>query len=79
MESIGWLRGLHTKQLLVLKEECFGSFHLYEKGKWGDMVFSREELQKVLSERPHIPNAAETKQIRKAAAKCKVRVYQSSK
>jgi hypothetical protein len=78
MDSIDWLRSLHTKQLLALKEECFGSLNLYEEGRWGDKVFSREELQQVLSERPHIPNAAETKQIRKRAAKQRVRVHQSS-
>lgn len=80
MSGIEWLRSIHTKQLLKLRKEC------YRKNIWGCRVDIRlgavsinyQELKQVLSERPHIPNGAETKRIRKTAAKYKIRIHQFS-
>lgn len=87
MNGIDWLRTLHTKQLLRIKND-YSKYFLY----YGYMIYeiddsstdsgikiTYEELKQVLSERPHIPNAAETKHIRQKAAKQKVRSYQSSR
>lgn len=74
INGIDRLRTLHTKQLLALKDECYKSFPRLGYARCHEIVFSREDLKQVLSERPHIPNAAESKQIRQTAAKQKVRL-----
>jgi hypothetical protein len=87
MHGIDWLRTLHTKQLLRIKNECYEYFFrwggvIYNDGNFtlgSGVEFTYEELKQVLSERPHIPNGAETKRIRQKAAKQKVRFYQSSR
>ncbi|MBE9205625.1 hypothetical protein IQ244_03690 [Nostoc sp. LEGE 06077] len=88
MNAIDWLRTLHTKQLLGIKNDCYeGFFHrggyvIYNNGYFpqgSGIKITYEELKQVLSERPHVPNGAETKRIRQKAAKQKVRSYQSSK
>jgi len=73
------LRTLRTKQLLDLKNRCYESFVRFGYGRQGDKTFTYEELKQVFSERPHIPNRAETNIIRKKSAKYKKRFYQSSK
>jgi hypothetical protein len=78
MTGIEWLRTLHTKQLLIIKNECYQSFLRFGNATYGDVTFSREDLKQVLSERPHIPNGAETKQIRKESARDKARLHKSS-
>ncbi|BAY82802.1 hypothetical protein NIES267_22860 [Calothrix parasitica NIES-267] len=78
MTGIEWLRTLHTKQLIELKNRCY-------KGLLGGgdidcdgHVFNLEELKQVFSERPHIPNRGETNIIRRKSAKYKKRLHQSS-
>jgi hypothetical protein len=78
MTSIDWLRTLHTKRLLAIKNDCYGYFMRQGKVLCGSSyVVTREDLKQVLSERAHIPNGLETKQIRQIAAKQKVRTYHS--
>jgi hypothetical protein len=78
MTGIDWLRTLHTKQLLAIKNDCYGHFMKYGKVSYNDSPdFTREDLKQVLSERDHIPNGLETTQLRKIAAKKKVRSYNS--
>jgi hypothetical protein len=81
MNGIDWLRKLHTKQLLNLKKDCAKEliYHGTATPNWNNPTFrvTYEELKQVLSERPHIPRGLETKQIRQASAKYKVRSYQS--
>lgn len=81
MSGIEWLKTLHTQQLLTIKNECYESFGRWGYCHYGNVLFSfsREDLKTVLSERPHIPNGRETKQIRQTAANQKVRCHQSSK
>ncbi|MEM7715339.1 MAG: hypothetical protein AAF349_17470 [Cyanobacteria bacterium P01_A01_bin.68] len=79
MTGIEWLRTLHTKQLIQLKNRCYESILRFGYGRQGDITFTHEELKKVFSERPHIPNRAETNIIRRKSAKYKKRLYQSSK
>ncbi|BAY15685.1 hypothetical protein NIES2109_30030 [Nostoc sp. HK-01] len=88
MNGIDWLRTLHTKQILNIKNDCYewffhrGGYVIYNNGDFpqgSGIKITYEELKQVLSERPHVPNRAETKGIRKKAAKQKVRSYQSSK
>lgn len=78
MTGIEWLRSLPTKQLLKLKNECYGLFLRWDCVRRNEVTFTYQELKQVLSERPHIPNGAETKRIRKIAAKYKIRIHQSS-
>ncbi len=78
--GIEYLRKLHTKQLIKLKNQSYGSFLrcgyvFYENIP----LISQEELKLVLSERLHVPNGGETKRIRKAAASYKTRFFQSTK
>jgi hypothetical protein len=81
MNGIDWLRKLHTKQLLNLKKDYAKELIRYATliPDWNNPEFrvSYEELKQVLSERPHIPRGSETKQIRQASAKYKIRSYQS--
>ncbi|MCC5639529.1 hypothetical protein LC593_27635 [Nostoc sp. CHAB 5844] len=87
MNGIDWLRTLHTKEILRIKNDCYKSFFGYGYVIYNNGDFPRdtgvkityEELKQVLSERPHIPNKAETKLVRKKAAQQKVRTYQSSR
>jgi len=74
MTGIEWLRTLHTKQLLIIKNQSYENFHISGQSRCGDMFFTYEELKKVLSERPHIPNGIESKCLRKIAAKKKIRL-----
>jgi hypothetical protein len=64
MTGIEWLRTLHTKQLINLKNDCYKYFRWRSSVCYDDYEFTREELKQVLSERPHIPNRGETNQIR---------------
>ncbi|AFY55848.1 hypothetical protein Riv7116_3390 [Rivularia sp. PCC 7116] len=75
-----WLRTLHTKQLIELKNRCY-SQRLLNGGYicCDGYEFNIEELKQVFSERPHIPNRAETNIIRRKSAKYKKRLHQSSK
>ncbi len=77
MSGIEWLRSLHTKRLLKLKNE--NSKALLYRGFvcFDEVNFTYQDLKQVLSERPHIPNGAETKCMRRTAAKYKTRSYQS--
>ncbi|MGB3655872.1 MAG: hypothetical protein WBA41_32310 [Rivularia sp. (in: cyanobacteria)] len=79
MTGIEWLRTLHTKQLIELKNDCYKYLRGGGDIDYDGHIFNLEELKQVLSERPHIPNRAETNQIRKKAAKYKKRLHQSSK
>lgn len=79
MNGIEWLRTLHTKQLLALKNECYKWFYRAGSVCYGEVVFTLEDLKQVLSERDHIPTGAESKHIRQMAAKQKVRFLQSSR
>jgi hypothetical protein len=80
MTGIDWLRTLHTKKLLAIKNDCYGYFMRSDKVSYGGSPdFTREDLQQILSERAHIPNGLETAQIRKIAAKQKLRTYNSPK
>lgn len=78
MTGIEWLRLLHTKQLLELKNEYYNYFRKYGFISFDEVTFTYQQLKQILSERPHIPNGAETKRIRKTAAKYKIRIHQSS-
>ncbi len=78
MSGIEWLRSLYTKQLLKLKNEYYNYFRIYGFISFDEVTFTYQELKQVLSERSHIPNGAETKHIRKTAAKYKIRIHQSS-
>lgn len=79
MTGIELLRTLHTKQLLNLKNDCYGDLlgwgYVYD----GDIMITYEELKQVLSERPHIPRKPEAKGLRRKSAKSKKRLHQSSK
>jgi hypothetical protein len=79
MTGIDWLRTLRTKQLLSIKAECCQTFFWCgRKVRYNnEITFTCEELKKVLSERPHIPNGRENKRIRQMAAKKKLRLHQS--
>ncbi|MBD2297600.1 hypothetical protein H6G80_07250 [Nostoc sp. FACHB-87] len=88
MNGIDWLRTLHTKELLGVRNNCYEVFRypddyvIYNNGDFppgSGIKITYAELKQVLSERPHVPNKAETKRIRQKAAKQKVRSYQSSK
>ena len=79
MTGIEWLRTLHTKQLLNLKKCCYGNLLGCVYSSYDDITFTCKELKQVLSERPHIPNGAETNIIRRKSAKYKKRLHQSSK
>ncbi|MBD2297599.1 hypothetical protein H6G80_07255 [Nostoc sp. FACHB-87] len=87
MNGIDWLRTLHTKQILTIKNDysqyfLYCGYVIYNNGDFppdSGIRITYAELKQVLSERPHIPNKAETKRIRQKAAKQKVRSYQSSK
>ena len=77
MTGIEYLRTLHTKQILNLKNECQGLLMRYDGigCTWNGItvVVTLEEIKQVLSERPHILTSRETKQIRQIAAKSKLR------
>ncbi len=79
MTGIEWLRTLHTKQLIELKNDCYKYLRGGGDIDYDGYVFNLEQLKQVLSERPHIPNRAETNIIRKKSAKYKKRLHQSSK
>jgi hypothetical protein len=82
MTGIDWLRTLHTKQLLLIKSDCYQKFFWYKEriiiNRYSnEITFTWEELKEVLSERPHILDGRECKQIRQIAAKKKLRIHQS--
>ncbi len=83
MTGIDYLRTLHTKQLLNLKNEY--PRYLIRYGEldcqWHDTIVrvTYDEWKQVMSERPHMPRQLETKRIRQLAAKTKVRSHQSVK
>ncbi|MEM7553637.1 MAG: hypothetical protein AAF378_05980 [Cyanobacteria bacterium P01_A01_bin.84] len=77
MTGIEKLRYLHTKQLIQLKNECFKSLNWSGHCLYDDVVITSEDLKQVLSERPHIPNRAETKIIRRKAVKLRERGHMS--
>ena len=79
MTGIEWLRTLHTKQLINLKNYCYKYLRGGGDIDYNGHVFNLEELKQVFSERPHIPNRAETNIIRRKSAKHKNRLHQSSK
>lgn len=79
MSGIEWLRTLHTKQLIQLKNDCYKWLRGGGNIDYDGHVFNLEELKQILSERPHIPNRAETNVIRRKSAKYKKRLHQSSK
>jgi hypothetical protein len=76
MTGVEYLRTLHTKQILNLKNHHymdlrFGGLPCTWKGT---IVFvNYEDLKQVCSERPHILTRSETKRIRQIAAKSKIR------
>ncbi|MBV6626129.1 MAG: hypothetical protein KI793_24870 [Rivularia sp. (in: Bacteria)] len=78
MTGIEWLRTLHTKQLIQLKNDCYKGLLGGGYIDYDGHVFNLEELKQVFSERPHILNRAETKQIRRKSAKDKKRLHQST-
>ena len=78
MSGIEWLRSLHTKQLLKLKNEYYNYLRIYGFISFDEVTFTYQELKQILSKRSHIPNGADTKRIRQTAAKRKTRSYQSS-
>ncbi len=77
MTGIEYLRTLHTKQLMNMRNEyskalicnnllgCIVNGHL--------IPVTYDELKQVLSERPHIPTPLEARRIRQIAAKSKLR------
>jgi len=71
-DPIAYLEGLHTRQLMNLRNDCFrfghnGVFINSANDKW----VSVEEVNQVLSTREHIPNKREAKEIRQKAAHAK--------
>ena len=46
MTGIEWLRTLHTKQLIELKNRCYESILRFGYGRQGDITFTHEELKK---------------------------------
>jgi hypothetical protein len=82
MTGIEYLRTLHTKQLMNMRNEysssliCSNILGCIVNGHLIPVTY--DELKQVLSERPHIPRQLEAKRIRQKAAKSKRRFYQSS-
>lgn len=71
-DPIEYCRGLHTRQLMKLRDECFryghgGVFINSANDKWVDL----EEVNAVLSTREHVPNKEEAKEIRRKKAHSK--------
>ena len=69
-DPIAYLQGLHTRQLMNLRDECFryghnGVYINSANDKWIEL----DEVNIVLSGREHIPNKAEAKTIRQQKAK----------
>jgi hypothetical protein len=82
MTGVEYLRTLHTKQLMNMRNEyskaliCHNLLGCIVNGHLIPVTY--DELKQVLSERPHIPRQLEAKRIRQKAAKSKRRLYQSS-
>lgn len=67
-----YLKTLHTRQLMNLRDECFryghdGTWHNSSNTRW----ISTEQVNAELSSRKHIPNKAEAKEIRRQKAQSK--------
>ena len=71
-DPVAYLKGLHTRQLMALRDECFRYGH---NGCWINSANTKwvelEEVNNELNTREHIPNKAEAKTIRQQKAKAK--------
>ena len=69
-ERFAYLRGLHTRELLSMRDYCYkmgGQFSPFDNG----VKFSLGEVKKELETREHVPNKKEARQIRQEKAKRK--------
>jgi hypothetical protein len=77
MTGIEYLRTLHTKQLMKMRNEyskaliCHNLLGCIVNGHLIPVTY--DELKQILSQRPHIPRQLEARRIRQHAAKSKIR------
>jgi len=72
-DPIAYLSGLHTRQIMNLRDDCHKFQHdavdLLEYAPYHTITL--DQIREVLATREHIPNKAEAKVIRQQKAKAK--------